>query len=177
MNVLTIPQLVVCSSHSLMVKKTFVFCGNFGFFQGIQITLFCCRSRIRRSTSCVNLPPAILRVIRILSCMQKIAGHSAIAPVKKGTSEISFKSSIRTKSPQSQRKKIMNETQLYQKLVQIIIPILYLPTKNKFKRSHCNLTWSVELLTLQISISMNFMFTDQILYSFQICYWYCNQSD
>ena len=34
----------------------FVFCGSFLFFLEIQIMLFCCRSTIPRSTSCVHLP-------------------------------------------------------------------------------------------------------------------------
>ena len=35
----------------------FAFCGSFQFFWGIQITLFCRRSGIQSSTSCVNLHP------------------------------------------------------------------------------------------------------------------------
>ena len=39
----------------------FIFYGNFRYFWGFQMTLFCHRSRIHGSTQCVNLPICCLK--------------------------------------------------------------------------------------------------------------------
>ena len=111
----------VTSTHWL--KCMFVFYGNFRLFQGIQINLFCHRSRIHRSAQCIDFCLMLFEKwyeeflvhIECSNCWKMILPNFSCfnsfilyicyyVAVKKERNEMNFKSSIGPSRPNSEIK-------------------------------------------------------------------------